>query len=126
MTQLIKYLWQLPQNLLGLLVILLSKAKLRGSLYIANNLFNSGVSLGKYIIFQKDCYTAQDIKHEKGHQIQSLKYGCFYLLVVGLPSIARNVWDRLAHKKWDYFKRSKWYYGGFPEKQADELGGVVR
>lgn len=119
---------QIPQNIIGYLVVKATKAIYNERLQIwkCKNLFNSGVSLGKYIIFQEGCYSDISIKHEKGHQIQSIKYGWFYLLVVGLPSIARNIWDRLAHKKWDYFKRSKWYYGGFPEKQADELGGVVR
>lgn len=117
MIQLIKYLWQLPQNLLGLLVVLCAKAKLRGSLYIAKALFNSGVSLGKYIIFQKDCYTAQTIQHEKGHQKQSLYLGWLYLPLIGLPSLLGNLVHRVI--KFNYYNQP-W------EKWADKLGGVIR
>lgn len=122
-------IWELPQNILGFLVVKLTKAKQSTQfvdVYVCNKLFNSGVSLGKYIIFQEDCVTTRDVKHEKGHQAQSKMYGWFYLLIVGLPSVVRNIWDRIAHKKWTNAQRSIWYYGGFPENQADKLGGVFR
>lgn len=90
---------------------------MRGSLYITNNLFNSGVSLGKYIIFQKDCYDAQSILHEKGHQKQSLYLGWLYLLLIGLPSILGNLVHRVI--KFNYYNQP-W------EKWADKLGGVIR
>lgn len=122
----ILYLWQLPQHLLGLLLILLYRAKKKGEYYSAKRFFNSGISLGRYIILQEDCAYSDTIKHETGHSIQSKYFGPLYLLVVGLPSIARNIWDRIGHKKWDYNKRYRWYYSAWPEKQADKLGGVVR
>lgn len=128
MLQLIKYIWQLPQNILGLLCVLLSKAKLDkyASIYVAKYFFNSGISLGNYIILQDKLYDETVIKHEKGHQKQSLYLGWLYLILVGIPSLIRNVWDRVAHKKWSYEKRVQWYYGGFPENWADKLGGVIR
>lgn len=125
---LVKYLWQLPQNLLGLLCVWLSKAKLDKdkSIYVAEYFFNSGISLGNYIILQDKLHDDATIAHEKGHQKQSLYLGWLYLIIVGIPSISRNIWDILTHKKWSYEKRIKWYYGGYPEKWADKLGGVIR
>jgi len=37
-----------------------------------------------------------------------------------------NLWDRLFHKNWGAARRREWYYGRWPEKQADRLGGVTR
>lgn len=120
------YLWQLPQHLLGLLLILLSRSKKEGSYYVAQKFFNAGISLGRYIILQEDCVYSNTVKHEMGHSIQSKYLGWLYLLIVGVPSITRNIYDRIFHKKWALFDRYKWYYEGFPEKQADKLGGVKR
>lgn len=118
------YIWQLPQNLLGLLVILVTGAKFHTKYWFTTR-GDFGISLGNYIILGS-CVNDTDIKHEQGHQKQSEKLGWLYLLVVGVPSIVRNIWDRIAHKKWSYRKRDEWYYSHFPEKQADELGGVKR
>lgn len=122
-------IWELPQNILGLLVVKLTKAKKSTQfvdVYVCKKLFNSGISLGKYIIFQEDYITTRGVKHEIGHQAQSRIYGWFYLPIVGLSSIVRNIWDRIVHKNWTNAQRSIWYYGGFPENQADILGGVTR
>lgn len=63
------YIWQLPQNLLGLLVIFFSKAEKSSifeNVYYTN--FYFGVSLGKYIILEKKS-DLTDIGYEQGHQI---------------------------------------------------------
>ena len=52
---LLLWIWQLSQHLLGLLLILLSRAKKEGEYYSAKRFFNSGISLGKCIILQEDC-----------------------------------------------------------------------
>lgn len=123
----LSWLWQLPQNILGLLVITITRAKkTEDGVWLCGYLFDSAISLGDYIIFQKYRVTDTAIKHEKGHQKQSRMYGWFYLLIVGLPSITRNIWDRIMHRNWATSRRVTWYYGGFPESQADKLGGVVR
>ena len=123
----LSWLWQLPQNILGLLIIAITRAKkTEDGIWICGYLFYSAISLGDYIIFQTGTGTAYNaIKHEKGHQKQSRMYGWFYLLIVGLPSISRNIWDRIIHKNWATMRRATWYYGGFPENQADKLGGVA-
>jgi hypothetical protein len=128
------YLWQLPQNLLGFLIVKLTKAECHFEhnfrFFVSEKFWNSGISLGNYIILDK-CYTEilpfgliKALRHETGHQKQSKYLGWFYLLIVGIPSIFRNIYDRIAHKKWSSFKRNKWYYTGFPENWADKLGGV--
>lgn len=133
MKQILLYLWQLPQNLLGLFLVKILKAKkqrYKNIVFYSCDLARSGISLGQYIILDKIylCLHEQILKdsllHEVGHSIQSKKLGWFYLLLVGLPSITRNIWDRLFHKNWDEQKRKRWYYKGYPEKQANILGGV--
>ena len=132
------FIWELPQNILGILVSLFGKKK-TVTTYTGDNvkvwfksLFNSGVSLGRFIILDSNymksanAVLVRSVSHEHGHQIQSRIFGWLYLPVVGLVSISRNIWDRIAHKDWAWLKRQKWYYGSFPEKQADELGGVKR
>ena len=49
----ILFLWQLPQNLLGLLVILFTRAKKSSQCYFTDK--RLGVSLGKDIILCKGC-----------------------------------------------------------------------
>lgn len=121
------WLWQLPQNILGLLVVVITRAKkTKDGIWICKHFFDSAVSLGDYIVFQEDCISTNSVKHEKGHQKQSKMFGLLYLPCVGLPSIARNIWDRLNHKEWLSYDRVKWYYSSWPEKQADDLGGVKR
>lgn len=113
------YLWQLPQNLLGLIVILVTGARKsdKKSLYIAVNFPFFGVSLGNYIIFGFKYPQEISYQHERGHQKQSLYLGWLYLLVIGLPSVTGNLLHRKI--KFDYYKQP-W------EKWADKLAGVKR
>jgi hypothetical protein len=115
MKNILLYLWQLPQNLLGLLVIAFTKAEKKGNLYHTYE-HRFGVSLGKYIIFG-GCFSYIDIEHEQGHQKQSLYLGWLYLLVIGLPSATGNLLNRVID--FDYYKQP-W------EAWADRLGGVER
>ena len=128
------YLWQLPQNLIGLILTKLLKSEYRFeyriSYYAVNGFFNSAISLGKYILIDNVYLLAREkvlenvLKHEKGHSIQSKYLGWFYLFVIGIPSIVRNIYDRVLHKKWLLSDRMNWYYDHFPENWADKLGGV--
>lgn len=121
MKRVIQYIWQLPQNLLRLLVILFSREKkscLTGlnkiEFYGTNKKF--GVSLGKYIIVNKRAPEIT-IHHEDGHRKQSMMLGLLYLVVIGLPSAIGNLIHRKL--KFDYYKQP-W------EAWADKLGGVKR
>lgn len=121
MKEIILWLWQLPQNLIGFFIIKIMKAKQRewcdcNTKYYVCPLFRAGVSLGNYIIFDNTIHVSGfSIKHEKGHQKQSLYLGWFYLLVIGLPSIIGNIIYRI--KKFDYYAQP-W------EKWANKLGEV--
>jgi hypothetical protein len=123
--KIILFLWQLPQNLLGLLVILFSRAKKKNDYWISERI-PSGISLGDFIILRKQGQSERVIKHEKGHQIQSKIFGPLYLFIIGLPSIFRNLWATFAIRvlNKDPVDVIHWYYSGYPEKWADILGKV--
>jgi len=138
MKNLLLYIWQLPQHLLALALIrLLGATETRhpqtGIVYwfykpkSRLGEFISGVSLGQYIILPPRLDYSLTIPHEYGHSVQSRAWGPLYLFVIGIPSaVFNNLWDRLFHKNWTHEKRQRWYYGRWPEKQADRLGGVER
>ena len=115
MKKLLLYLWQLPQNLLGLTVIAFTRAEKKGDIYHTDGR-RFGVSLGKYIIF-RGFFNATDKKHEQGHQKQSLYLGWLYLIVIGLPSAIGNLLNRVID--FDYYAQP-W------EAWADKLGEVKR
>lgn len=134
MKKVLLYIWQLPQNLLGLLVIAITRAVLDtgfmdfGYFYYRSRLHNCefGVCLGEYIIFGEESASQMSWQHEAGHRKQSRMLGPLYLLLVGLPSVVRNIWDRIMHRSWSDLHRAVWYYSGYPEHWADNLGGVSR
>lgn len=119
MKKILLYLWQLPQNLLGLILLLWLNGEQRHKFedieFFYCPGFSGGISLGKYIILGSEC--SKSIKHEYGHCIQSRMLGWFYLVIVGLPSIL-HCWlcDHDKHP----------YYTFYVEKWADKLGGVNR
>lgn len=123
----LKWIWQFPQNIAGFILSRNYYCYVDG-VYWKQHWNKPGVSLGNYIIVDKEIMTVDSrvALHEKGHQKQSLMFGPLYLLIIGLPSAARNIYDRIAHRNWSTVDRICWYYNGFPEKWADELGGVVR
>lgn len=128
MKKFLMYLWQLPQNILGLIVIFFSDGKYEYTTEgkrVYSTKHNFGVSLGKYIITDNFGW-GDTVKHEYGHCLQSEKLGWLYLVIIGLPSIAGNLYDRIAHRNWNYKFRDKWYYSQPWEAWADRLGGVKR
>lgn len=128
--------WQFPQEIIGCFLILMVKGKRKYinvlipgkqskyglvGVYTVPNLFNSGISLGSYIIFDGKIEISEiDVLHEYGHHLQSRILGPFYLLIVGIPSLIGNIYSRIKKKD------NKWYYSRFPENWADKLGGVNR
>lgn len=127
------WIWQLPQNLLGLILRLFYKTEktlvYKGKTIRICSTFPGGVSLADTIFLKRyphDQESWNDVKHEYGHSIQSKYLGCFYLLVIGIPSGLGNLWDRYAHKDWSYADSYNWYYNQPWEKWADKLGGVDR
>ena len=118
------YLWQLPQNLLGLLLVKILRPEdcyeMEGELLCYASRMRGGISLGRYIILNitvKD-YTGNSERHELGHARQSRMLGWFYLFVIGIPSILWAAW-------WNS-SRPMSYYSFYTERWADHLGGVNR
>ena len=118
------YAWQLPQNLLGLLLVAILRPEdaydFHGSKVYYSHRMRGGISLGRYIIIRS--YQLADggktEHHELGHSLQSRMLGWFYLFVVGIPSILWAAW-------WNE-GRNRSYYSFYTERWADALGGVDR
>ena len=127
MRNILLFIWQLPQNIIGIIIFIITRAKHESEqgFYCSDRFKYFGVSLGIYIIFGGSP-SEDSIKHEKGHQKQSQYLGWFYLPLIGIPSFVGNIRDRLFHKKWSEKKRIAWYYNQYWEKWADNLGGVKR
>lgn len=131
MKYIIHWTWGIIQNLLGLLLFLIflpfkvdKLDKYHEALILVCKRFPAGISLGMFIIMNKNCrgtyFYTKHIAHEYGHTKQSLILGPLYLLIVGIPSMVMNILTRLK------LLRYGTYYERFPEKWADELGGVNR
>ena len=132
LTAALLYLWQLPQNLLGLLLVYIYGwvipidwmgdgccRLLPSSLIFLNERIRGGISLGRYIILNNALYNdIRSSQHERGHSIQSMILGPLYLLVIGLPSL---IWAAWWHEG-----RGVSYYSFYTERWADRLGGVER
>ena len=119
------YVWQLPQNLLGLLFLLVLRPEMRlndGGLAIVyrSRQMRGGISLGRYVFLSwGQAGDRSTVFHELGHCRQSRMLGPLYLMVIGLPSL---LWAWLG----DRIVPGKSYYWFYTEKWADRLGGVKR
>ena len=128
---LILYFWQLPQNVLGLLVADVTDASTstvskynKAKIWLTKSF--PGVSLGRNIIvhnrysdYKENERSMNTIKHEYGHCRQSLILGWLYLPVIGLFSGVHNLVHQFGWAKGDYYKY-------WCEQWADKLGGVIR
>lgn len=121
--QILLYVWQLPQNLIGLLFLLFiqgeTKHKLGNIRFFYAKTFPGGITLGEYIIVG----TKQQliVKHEFGHVLQSRYLGPLYLLVIGLFSVIHagiNKFIKCCEK------HKEGYYHFYTEKWANKLGGI--
>ena len=135
MKETLKYVWQLPQNLLGLLLIAFYKPERMHIMENGNRIYfatrmKGGISLGKYSIVNVGHYRhdineslkRDTVRHEAiGHATQSLYLGWLYLIVIGLPSI---VWAMLYGRVIEPTKNG--YYKFFTERWADKIAGVKR
>lgn len=120
----LKYAWQLPQNLLGLILVWLygydHKFNYLDAVVHVSRRFCGGISLGQYVIVRRE--DGVTMAHEYGHHVQSLRWGWLYLPVVGLASVVHLLFRRMG-LIWD---RKSDYYAVWPEDRADKLGGVWR
>lgn len=124
-----QFIWELPQNTLGIIVWLILRRKIAEVEIIQKRFFfnipNFGISLGSFIFWSRSdsamiVINNDNKEHEYGHSIQSLILGPLYLLVVGLPSIARVLYGMIFYA----ITKTRWqnYYAGYPENWADQLG----
>ena len=127
-------IWQLPQHIIAYIIMLVKHKSIQSMTnddgiryYLVDNLFNSGISLGNYIFLDSNgYYDYKTIKHEHGHQIQSLMLGPLYLIVIGLPSITGNIINRITRMYFRKYYDPNFYYKQPWEAWADRLGGVDR
>jgi hypothetical protein len=116
------YIWQLPQNLVGLLLLWIFKHRKHeddGFVWYYCPQIEGGISLGDYILLER--YDKVALRHEYGHCIQSRILGWLYLPLVGIPSLLWNCVYGLFIEPTE-----NGYYKFYTEKWADSLGGVKR
>lgn len=121
---LLLFLWQLPQNILGLLYIFISKGEYQycsGDVHIFTTASKYGsVSLGNFVFVSVRSSNLQyTLAHEMGHAIQSKYLGPLYLIVIGIPSFLWALSRRYSRKL-----RNKNYYSFYTEKWANGLAGL--
>lgn len=127
-------IWEFPQNFLGIIVytIMRHKHKVISTEKESRHLFIetpvTGVSLGYFIFWttagNRFTHLVNDCRmHEYGHSRQSAILGPLYLVVIGIPSLARVLYGMWFKRKFGY----QWpnYFSAFPESWADKLGGVT-
>jgi hypothetical protein len=152
MKQILLFIWQLPQEVIGYIISRIWKRELvllfddtisnvkateqeNGvKIYVVSGESHknhkilrhlSAFSIGRYICISSH-YNDVSVKHELGHSIQSRYLGPFYLFAVGIPSIYGNIVDKTKHSNWSSVEKRMWYFNRYPENWADKLGGVKR
>lgn len=129
------YIWQLPQNLLGLILIAFYRPERKHILdngvevHYATRM-KGGISLGNYALVNtchyrnnmEESLKRDTVRHEAiGHHKQSLMFGPLYLLIIGISS---GVWCSIYGRLVPYTKNG--YYTFWTESWADKLAGVKR
>ena len=91
------YLWQLPQNLLGLayLAFCFDRVKIteqRGAVFYATKHVRGGMTLGRYVFIAPGNIDREPVyDHEFGHVRQSRRWGWLWLPVFAIPSGLHNL-----------------------------------
>lgn len=129
LTKIFAVIWQLPQYIIGLGLVLATDAiydEYNGVYFAQRGWFGGGISLGGIIILSKSYEKrralyyesfARTVAHEKGHTKQSLILGPLYLLIIGIPSFLWATVHSVLRLKCDYYS--------FPtECWANKLAGI--
>lgn len=131
MKQTLLYIWQLPQNLLGLLLIAFYKPERMHTMENGNQIYfarrmKGGISLGKYSIVNVGHYRhdineslkRDTVRHEAiGHAKQSRILGWLYLIAIGLQSALHAALCKCRNHNY----HDMWF-----EKWADKIAKVTR
>jgi len=126
MKNLLMFIWQLPQNIIGFCISIFIKERMHisenSSGYIVKVVkWNIELTLGRYIIIGKDRGDQYSIaiKHNiYGHGKQSKIYGPLYLIIVGIPALVLyllTVYGTLDPAQ---------YHSLWPEDQANEFANI--
>ncbi len=112
--------WELPQTLLGALLIWIYGASYLEDIYnrkiYSSDIMTGGISLGRFILINSKYNNTDTIKkHEYGHTRQSSYLGPVYIPSVGICSLLNAGFGFTSD-----------YYDFWTEKWADKLGGVER
>ena len=97
------YLWQLPQNLLGLtyLAFCFDRVKIteqRGAVFYATKHVRGGMTLGRYVFIAPGNIDREPVyDHEFGHVRQSRRWGWLWLPVFAIPSGLHSLFCRAAN-----------------------------
>ena len=129
MFRIISFIWQLPQNIIGAILLFVfsffgkCKACVSDDIkYHSVSLMcnGDGISLGQFIFLgdggNRHTNWQFTLHHEFGHSIQSKILGWFYLLVIGLPSLC---WAIVAQFSFSVICNYYWFY---TESWANKLG----
>lgn len=117
------FVWQLPQNLVAIAILLFSKTE--GVIAYRHYCFAlktrmpkmaGGVSLGSFaLISPSEAQNERTVRHElDGHTVDSKILGPLYLLVIGLPSVLHLV----------FYKGRGDYYDFYTERWANKHAGL--
>ncbi len=114
------FVWQLPQNLVAMAVLLFAK-NVRKITYrhfcfaMVARLprHASGGSLGSFVILSPgSAHDERTLRHElDGHTVDSKIWGPLYLLIVGLPSAVHFLWyvhGDAKKRSYDDFYTERW------------------
>ena len=132
--------WGLPQTLAGAVYYLLNRQcphfEYNGAI-VTRWSSKSSLSLGMFLFvsddpffyypeyrskYDEDIFSKMLMVHEYGHTIQSLVFGPFYLLAIGIPSIGWSFWPTFVKKR----ERERIsYFSAYPERWANQLGEKV-
>ena len=114
------HFWQLPQNLLGLLFLLVLRTRRLvheqdGRRFYVARAMRGAISLGDYIIISENSSRRKPVyDHEFGHTVDSRKWGWLYLPVIGLCSgLHFLLYDQATN-----------YYDYWTERRANRFGGI--
>ena len=119
-----QWVWGLPQNLLGLILMLYHRNDRRSTYRGCTVIHWAGsgsMSLGMFLFLGRGA-DSRVMVHEFGHSIQSLILGPLYLIVIGIPSF---LWCNLPSMRQLRREKNVSYYRFYPESNANFLGKLV-
>ena len=121
----LSYIYQLPQNIIGLLISTLPNISKKVhtinniNIYlIQNNNTMESMSIGQYIFINPSAQDGIILRHEYGHTLQSKILGPLYIPLIVIPSF---IWCYLGNAN-----NLNHYYSFYTESSANKLVGKVK